>query len=383
MKKKLLLFVLSIGFAHFGFAQNNVGIGTTSPDLSSVLDVSATDKGLLVPRLTILQRLAINNPATGLLVYDISDHCFWYYKDPVNGWTSLCTSSGSSGATGPTGPTGPNGSAGSAGPAGPTGPQGPTGAAGPAGTVGATGPSGNAGPTGPTGPSGVDGVTGPTGTDAQTLSYNSGTNTLSISNGNSVVLNGSGSGATGPTGPSGVDGVTGPTGTAGTTGATGATGPTGATGSTGATGATGILNRFHLYCTAGRASVNTNTLTLQPGLTQTFNVTATTTVAVFASIGGLNASTTAGDYSVVDMVVYLDGNPLTDGGWNRFSVLNPSGAAVNGFATSSINTVFSVAAGTHTIELRTAFNSGTSAVNIGGNSTTEVNPGELTILLLN
>jgi hypothetical protein len=52
------------------FAQNNVGIGTSTPNNSAILDVSSTTKGLLIPRLTTAQRNAIANPAAGLLIYD-------------------------------------------------------------------------------------------------------------------------------------------------------------------------------------------------------------------------------------------------------------------------------------------------------------------------
>lgn len=48
---------------------SQVGIGTSSPAASAALELSATDKGLLVPRLTAAQRTAISSPATGLLVY--------------------------------------------------------------------------------------------------------------------------------------------------------------------------------------------------------------------------------------------------------------------------------------------------------------------------
>lgn len=47
----------------------NVGIGTTSPNASAQLDVSSTTKGFLAPRMTQAQRVAISNPAQGLLVY--------------------------------------------------------------------------------------------------------------------------------------------------------------------------------------------------------------------------------------------------------------------------------------------------------------------------
>lgn len=60
------------------FAQ--VGIGTTTPDQSSIFDVSSTDKGVLIPRLTTLQRDAINNPSDGLLLYNISTSDFNYFN---------------------------------------------------------------------------------------------------------------------------------------------------------------------------------------------------------------------------------------------------------------------------------------------------------------
>ena len=49
------------------FAQT--GIGTTTPNASAKLEVAATDKGLLIPRLTSAQKDAIVSPANGLLVY--------------------------------------------------------------------------------------------------------------------------------------------------------------------------------------------------------------------------------------------------------------------------------------------------------------------------
>ena len=45
------------------------GIGTTTPNVSAKLEVAATDKGFLLPRMTATQRGAIASPATGLLVY--------------------------------------------------------------------------------------------------------------------------------------------------------------------------------------------------------------------------------------------------------------------------------------------------------------------------
>ncbi len=54
----------------------NVGIGTTSPDASSILELYSTNKGFLVPRMTTAQRDAISNPATGLLIYNTNNSRF-------------------------------------------------------------------------------------------------------------------------------------------------------------------------------------------------------------------------------------------------------------------------------------------------------------------
>lgn len=60
-----------------------VGIGTLVPDSSSILDVTSTDKGMLVPRMSTLKRDAILLPAQGLLIYNTTDLKFNYYQ---SGW---------------------------------------------------------------------------------------------------------------------------------------------------------------------------------------------------------------------------------------------------------------------------------------------------------
>ena len=65
--KKLLLFAALIAVSFTSFAQ--VGIGTTDPDGSAVLDISSTTKGLLIPRMTNAQLSAIASPVPGLIVY--------------------------------------------------------------------------------------------------------------------------------------------------------------------------------------------------------------------------------------------------------------------------------------------------------------------------
>lgn len=73
------------------FSNAQVGINTTSPDPSSMLDVSATDKGMLTPRMTTAQKNAIATPANGLLVYDINLKGFYYYDSTVSTWIRLAS----------------------------------------------------------------------------------------------------------------------------------------------------------------------------------------------------------------------------------------------------------------------------------------------------
>jgi hypothetical protein len=46
-----------------------LGIGTTTPDASSTLDITSTTKGLLIPRMTNAQRQAISHPSQGLIIF--------------------------------------------------------------------------------------------------------------------------------------------------------------------------------------------------------------------------------------------------------------------------------------------------------------------------
>ena len=69
-------------------AQISINEDGSSPDASAMLDISSSDKGILIPRMTTSERQAVNSPATGLLVYDTDENSFWYY---TTSWVEINT----------------------------------------------------------------------------------------------------------------------------------------------------------------------------------------------------------------------------------------------------------------------------------------------------
>jgi hypothetical protein len=70
MKKNFFILVFFLSYQ--GVAQN-VGIGTSNPHSSAVLDVNSNNKGLLIPRVNLQNTgdtVTIHNPASSLLVYN-------------------------------------------------------------------------------------------------------------------------------------------------------------------------------------------------------------------------------------------------------------------------------------------------------------------------
>ena len=81
----LVLLFASIQIVSYG---QGVGIGTTNPDNSAILDLSSSDKGLLLPRMSLKQRTSIKNPANGLIVYQ-TDMMSGIYVYNGSDWSAM------------------------------------------------------------------------------------------------------------------------------------------------------------------------------------------------------------------------------------------------------------------------------------------------------
>jgi len=66
------------GMAGHLWADGNVGIGTTTPDTSALLELRSTRQELLIPRLTTAQRDAIILPAKSLVIFNTTTNRFEY-----------------------------------------------------------------------------------------------------------------------------------------------------------------------------------------------------------------------------------------------------------------------------------------------------------------
>jgi hypothetical protein len=75
--KKIILIPL-VFLSCFVKAQS-VGIGTTAPNSSSILDLGPSAKPLVLPRLSLTQMNEITNPAQGMIIYNTDEHQLYSY----------------------------------------------------------------------------------------------------------------------------------------------------------------------------------------------------------------------------------------------------------------------------------------------------------------
>jgi hypothetical protein len=90
---QLLFILLLLFFQKKSFAQMGINSTGTPPASNAMLDISSTTKGLLIPRMTTIQRTALAH-TTGLTVFDITTNGYWY-SDGSN-WVNIATVGNSS-----------------------------------------------------------------------------------------------------------------------------------------------------------------------------------------------------------------------------------------------------------------------------------------------
>lgn len=92
-KQIIIFFSLLFIVNTIATAQDNVGINTSTPHPSAVLDITSTNKGVLVPRMTLAQRNAMPTPtlATGLLIYQTDTDPGFYYFNNLGNWIRIST----------------------------------------------------------------------------------------------------------------------------------------------------------------------------------------------------------------------------------------------------------------------------------------------------
>lgn len=91
MKTSNLILAICFLLNSFAFAQ--VGIGTTNPDASSMLDIWSTTKGMIIPRMTLAERDLIESPANGLQIYNTTSNTSDIFSNGV--WKSFAYVAGS------------------------------------------------------------------------------------------------------------------------------------------------------------------------------------------------------------------------------------------------------------------------------------------------
>lgn len=86
MKTSLIALLIAL-FNLNCFSQIAINMDSNQPDSSAILDINSTNKGMLIPRLTTVQLLQIDSPATGLLVFNSNSVDFYFYDG--DNWLGL------------------------------------------------------------------------------------------------------------------------------------------------------------------------------------------------------------------------------------------------------------------------------------------------------
>jgi len=90
MKKitRIIALAVTCFLTQINYAQ--VGIGTTTPNTSAMLEIESTDSGILIPRMNQAQRdaITVNATTTGLLIYQTNNTPGFYYYNGAS-WVTF------------------------------------------------------------------------------------------------------------------------------------------------------------------------------------------------------------------------------------------------------------------------------------------------------
>ena len=87
MKNIFFGLLLAVSSASFGQVKISESASGSNPAPSAMLEVESTNKGLLLPRMTTVERDAIATPAAGLTIYNTEDKRLQYYDG--TGWKNI------------------------------------------------------------------------------------------------------------------------------------------------------------------------------------------------------------------------------------------------------------------------------------------------------
>jgi hypothetical protein len=94
--KKSIISIILFCCVSTSYSQN-IGIGTNTPHASAALEIQDSSKGILIPRMTMAQRTAIQNPAEGLMVYQTDGvKGFWYWDGTT--WKNISATTNGTGS---------------------------------------------------------------------------------------------------------------------------------------------------------------------------------------------------------------------------------------------------------------------------------------------
>jgi hypothetical protein len=96
MNMKTINIIFLLLSSIFSFAQNSIGIGTSTPNPQAILEINSNSKGVLISRLTTIAKNALGGALTasedGMLIYDKDLSSFFYWDGPSLQWAEIGSS---------------------------------------------------------------------------------------------------------------------------------------------------------------------------------------------------------------------------------------------------------------------------------------------------